>query len=87
MHAAVWPEVEARISASHITNYSIFLLGNQLISYFEYAGDDFEADMAEMAADAATQRWWALTDPCQEPVPESARGSLWAEAAEIWHLA
>ena len=29
---------------------------------------DFAADMARMAADPETQRWWKLTEPCQEPV-------------------
>jgi L-rhamnose mutarotase len=87
LHAAVWPEVEARITASNITNYSIFILGDLLISYFEYTGDDFEADMALMAADPATRRWWKLTDPCQVPVPDAAAGTIWADASEVWHLA
>jgi len=28
-----------------------------LSSYFEYVGNDFEADMAKMAADPTTQEW------------------------------
>ena len=58
LHAAVWPEVLAMISACHIRNYSIFRHGTLLFAYFEYVGDDYEADMAKMAADPRTREWW-----------------------------
>jgi len=87
LHEVVWPDVEARLTASGITNYSIFILGDRLISYYEYVGDDYEADMALIAADPTTQEWWTLTDPCQVPVPEAAEGQLWADATEVWHMA
>src|SRR5438477_3914464 len=63
LHAAVWPDVLRVIKECHIQNYSIYLRklddGNYyLFSYFEYTGDDFKADMAKMAADATTQKWW-----------------------------
>jgi L-rhamnose mutarotase len=86
LHAAVWPEVEATLIRCNVTNYSIFLSGDLLIAYFEYVGDDFDADQARIAADPATQEWWKLTDPCQSPVPTAPAGSLWAPAEEIWHL-
>ena len=62
IHAEVWPSVLARLRASHITNYSIYLREpeNLLIAYYEYAGDDLEADMAAIAADPETQRWSAV---------------------------
>jgi hypothetical protein len=49
LHAATWPAVKAQIKRSNITNYSIFLHGGLLFGYFEYVGDDLEADMAAMA--------------------------------------
>ena len=58
-----------QIRRSNIRNYSIYREGTQLFAYFEYVGDDFAADMAAMAADPETQRWWALTDALQEPLP------------------
>ena len=60
IHAAVWPDVLKQIKASRITNYSIFLREpeNVMFAYFEYVGDDFEGDMAKMAADPVTQDWW-----------------------------
>src|SRR3984893_2460430 len=43
-HAAVWPEVLAKISDCNIRNYTIFLREpeNLLIGYFEYHGDDWD---------------------------------------------
>lgn len=87
LHAEVWPEVEARITASNITNYSIFIHGDLLVAYFEYRGSDFDADMAAIAADPVTQDWWRHTDPCQSPLEGAGPGELWIDAREVWHLA
>lgn len=64
LHAAVWPDVLEMITACNMHNYSIFIDGTELFCYFEYTGEDYEADCAKMAADPRTQEWWALTDPC-----------------------
>ena len=85
LHEAVWPEVAERIRACHIRNYTIFLRGDLLVGYYEYHGADHAADMAAMAADPATQRWWALTDPCQRQLDGTPADSWWAPADEIWH--
>ncbi|MFV0463988.1 MAG: L-rhamnose mutarotase [Nostocoides sp.] len=85
LHAAVWPDVLARIAQSNITNYSIFLRDGLLFSYFEYAGEDVDADMAALAANEATRRWWAVTDPCQQPVESAADGEWWAPMVEVFH--
>ncbi|WP_290863599.1 L-rhamnose mutarotase [Hamadaea sp.] len=86
LHAAVWPAVQERIRASNITNYSIFLRDGLLFAYFEYVGDDYEADMAAIRADEITQQWWKLTDPCQEPLPTADPGEWWVEAEEVFRL-
>jgi len=45
LHAKPWPCVIERLKACHFQNYAIFLApGNQLFAYFEYTGNDFEAD-------------------------------------------
>lgn len=87
LHAAPWPEILARISACNIRNYSIFLRQpeNLLFGYFEYHGTDFVADVARMAADETTRRWWALTDPCQEGLESRAPGEWWAPMTEVFH--
>jgi L-rhamnose mutarotase len=86
LHAAVWPEVEARLTASNIRNYTIYLLDDLLFSSYEYVGTDLNADLAAIAADPATQRWWELTDPCQERLPGTSDVAQWATAVEVWHL-
>ena len=48
-------------------------------------GDDFEADMAKMAADPTTQEWWAVCKPCQVPVETRAEGEWWADMEEVFH--
>ena len=89
LHAAAWPDVLAMISACNIRNFSIFLREpeNLLFAYWEYHGDDFAADMRKMAADPVTQRWWAITDPCQEPFESRAAGENWAPMEEVFFYA
>ena len=86
LHAAVWPEVLDALRRAHVRNYSIFERDGLLFSYLEYVGDDYAADMAQVAADEATRRWWTLTDPCQQPLQSAAEGEWWAPAAEVFHL-
>ena len=86
LHADVWPGVLSRLRASHITNYSIFRHDELLFSYFEYVGDDFDADMAAVAADPTTQEWWAVCNPLQRPLPGRADGAWWKDVPEVFHL-
>jgi len=85
LHAAVWPGVLDMIRACNIRNYSIYFKDGLLFSYFEYVGDDFEADMARMAADSLTQEWWAVCKPCQDPLPTRGDGEWWASMEEVFH--
>lgn len=88
LHTAVWPEVLARLFASNIHNYSIFLKEpeNILFAYWEYHGSDFAADAAAMAADPRTRDWWALCVPCQVPFETRKAGEWWATMDEVFHL-
>ena len=91
LHAHPWPAVLNKIKECHIENYSIFLQKIDgkyfLFSYFEYTGNNFDADVKKMAADTATQRWWKETDPCQLPLPEAfARKQTWTNMDEVFHL-
>jgi L-rhamnose mutarotase len=90
LHAAAWPGVLAKIKECHIRNYSIYLREVEpgqylLFSYFEYTGSDFAADMARMAADPETQRWWKATDPCQTPIPTRLDKEFWSRMDEVFH--
>jgi L-rhamnose mutarotase len=78
--------VQERLTASHITNYSIFRHGELLFAYMEYTGEDYDADMEAMAADPDTQAWWALCNPLQRPVADRADGEWWKTLPEVFHL-
>ena len=85
LHAEVWPDVLKRIAQCNIRNYSIFHRDGLLFAYFEYVGDDFEADVAKMAADPTTQEWWSVCKPCQQPVSTAGPDEWWADMAEVFH--
>ena len=86
LHRAVWPGVLAALNRAHITNYSIFLRDGTLYAYYEYTGDDYEADMAAIRDDPAMTAWCVLTEACQQPVDSAANGEGWADAEEVFHL-
>jgi L-rhamnose mutarotase len=76
LHAGVPHEVLAQIARSGIRDYSIHRYGELPFARFDYVGEDFESDMAAMAADEATQRWWAGGGPMQQPVEERQDGEM-----------
>lgn len=90
LHAAVWLGVLRTLVECNIRNYSIYLRQiedrHYLFSYFEYTGDDFARDMARMAADPTTQRWWDCCKPCHIPLADRQEGEWWAGMAEVFHL-
>lgn len=85
-HAEIWPEINAMIKECNIQNYSIYLKDELLFAYMEYTGEDFEKDMAKMAADEATIRWWDVMKPMQAPVATRKEGEWWADMEEVYHL-
>jgi L-rhamnose mutarotase len=90
LHAAVWAGVLKKIKECNIHNYSIYLkeIDNKyyLFSYFEYAGNNFEADMKKMAEDETTQRWWKETAPTQIPLPDAAeKNETWSRMEEVFY--
>ena len=90
LHAAAWPGVLKKIKACNIRNYSIYIQKIEgkyfLFSYFEYVGNSFDKDMAQMAADTTTQRWWKETNPTQNPLPEAAaQQKIWQNMEEVFH--
>lgn len=87
LHAAVWPEILALISACNIRNYTIFLKEpeNLLFGTWEYVGSDFDADMAKMAADPKNKEWWSVCMPCQRPLDTRKPGEWWAMMEAVFH--
>ena len=85
LHAAVWPKVIEMIKECNIRNYSIYYRNGVCFGYYEYTGDDYEADMAKMAADPVTQEWWKLCGPCQKPYPDRKTGGRWADMEGLFN--
>jgi len=85
LHAAAWPGVLEMIRKCNIRNYSIYYKDGYLFGYYEYVGNDYAADMAKMAADPETQRWWSVCAPCQQPLETRMQGEWWATMEEVFH--
>lgn len=74
LHADDHPGVRDLLQRYHLRNFSIFL--HRLpdgrayeFAYFEYVGDDLEADMAALNAEPRNRAWLAQCDPMQLPLP------------------
>ena len=84
LHKNTFPSVLQRIARSNFTNYSIFLLNDTLFGYYEYTGNDYAADTAAISQDQATQEWWKLTAPLQQPVIDCNPGDWWTDLELIF---
>lgn len=74
LHADSHAGVRDLLSAANIRNFSIFLTEmpdgrHYLFGYYEYTGEDYEADMARLNDEPRNARWLAMTDPMQIPLP------------------
>lgn len=90
LHEAVWPGVLETIKQCNIHTFSIHTVRlpdghDYLFGYFEYLGDDYEADMQKMAADEETQRWWAVCKPMMQPVSDLPPGEVWTPLEEVFY--
>ncbi len=88
LHADVWPAILDRLAKSNITNYSIFLREpeNLMFAYWEYLGDDFDADSLAIDEDQNTKQWWKICGPMQVPLKTRAEGEWWASMEEVFHM-
>ena len=86
LHANAWPDVLETLKKANVRNYSIFLRDGLLFSYLEYHGTDYDADMGIIAKNPATQKWWELPDPCQQPIASAQEGEWWAPMREVFHM-
>jgi len=86
LHADSNPGVRDLLSKYHMRNFSIYLHeidGKYYeFGYYEYTGNDFEADMAKLAAEPRNKKWLAICDPMQIPL-EGYKS--WAEMEEVYH--
>ena len=86
LHADSNPGVRDLLSKYHMENFSIFLhqIGEDWyeFGYYEYTGNDFEADMAALSKEPRNQAWLEVCDPMQMPL-EGARG--WVEMERVYY--
>jgi len=72
LHADTNPGVRDLLNKYHMHNFSIFLhkIGGRYyeFGYYEYTGDEFEADMAKLDAEPRNKEWLAICDPMQIPL-------------------
>ena len=87
LHADSHAGVRDLLSKANIANFSIYprQLDNgkyYLFGHYEYTGDNYEKDMAELAAEPRNREWLAMTDPMQIPLPGER---TWAVMEEIYY--
>ena len=87
LHADDNPGVRDLLVQANMRNFSIFLLqlddGNWYeFGYYEYTGDDFEADMEKLAKHPRNIEWLEICDPMQIPL-EGYEG--WAEMEQVYY--
>ena len=85
LHTNTWPEVLDCIAGSQIKNFSIFIHDKTLFGYFEYYGNDLEADMKTWANNKKMQEWWKICIPLLEPLESEERADGWIYMEEIFH--
>jgi L-rhamnose mutarotase len=70
----------------HMHNFSIFLHKIEgkwyEFGYYEYTGDDYEGDMARLAAEPRNQAWLKVTDAMQVPL---AGEKTWAMMKPVYY--
>ena len=85
LHADSNAGVRDLLSKYHMRNFSIYLqqIDNKWyeFGYYEYTGQNFEADMATMAKEPRTIEWLKVCDPMQIPLP-GAKG--WTEMERVY---
>lgn len=86
LHANPFSSVNKMIRECGITHYQIFNRDDLLFSIMVYEGDDYEYDMAKMAQDPETQRWWRETDPCQTRIDGAYKNEWWANMDLVYDL-
>jgi L-rhamnose mutarotase len=87
LHADSHPGVRDLLEKANMSNFSIFVDklpdGNHyLFLYFEYTGDDYEADMAALAAEPRNKQWLSVCGPMQVPLPGEIS---WAEMEPVYY--
>jgi L-rhamnose mutarotase len=89
LHADSNPGVRDIIEQANIRNFSIFLHQFDdgkyyLFGYYEYVGDDYQADMEKMNGHPRIKEWLKVTDSCQIPLANRPEGQWWATMEQVY---
>jgi len=86
LHADSYSGVRDLLNKYHMHNFSIFLHkidGKYYeFAYYEYTGNDYEADMARLDAEPRNKEWLKVTDPMQLPLKGD---KSWAVMEEVYY--
>ena len=86
LHADSNAGVRDLLGKYHMENFSIFLqeIGGKWyeFGYYEYTGDDYEADMAKLDAEPRNKAWLKRCDPMQLPL--EGRKS-WTKMEQVYY--
>ena len=82
-HDAIWPELQALLRESGVSNYSIFLDPdtNALFAYLERTDDH---RMGEVTKDTVMRRWWAHMKDIMAANPDGS--PVTTPLVEMFHL-
>ncbi len=86
LHKAVWPEILKLIESCHIKNYSIYFRDGFLFNYYEYHGNDHDADIKRMRDTPRNKEWSALCMACQQTLDTIKPGEWEAPMEEVFHM-
>ena len=87
VHADSHPGVRDLLEKYNMRHFSIFehVLDDgkrYLFGYYEYVGDNFEKDMAGIAAEPRNIEWLEMCSPMQEPLEGE---ESWAEMKRVYY--
>ena len=86
LHDNIWPSMVNLLKEAKLQNFTIFYRDGYLFKYFEYVGEDYEADMKKLAENEINARWLSFTDACQEPIDSVGEGVWWAPMEKVFHI-
>lgn len=85
-HDNIWPSIVEMMRQAHVENFTIFHRDGYLFKYYEYTGDDYEADMKKLNDNELHQQWLAFTAVCQKPVEFAKEDEWWSSMDDIFHI-
>ena len=87
----VWPEVKEAMKKAHIGNYSVYLKELDdgryyLFRFYEYHGDHYEADYAEMLKNPKVREWNKETTACLIDTQSGENDARWVDMEEVFYF-